>query len=157
MRVVYVSLGRSNCRENEYVCSFRRFPERPGSARGGNQRQDRSAVATGVLARALDGRRHQIDPELAPADAQLVQGELQHRDDGGSRGGWRETEQPGAGVGSEIGERTATAYGSGEQRKREDSAQHIARLVQVSSENPESRALNFASNYPVGSRSSRAR
>lgn len=89
MRVLYASSWTIELSRDKYVCSFRRLPERSGSARGGDQRQDRSAVATGVLAGALDGRRHQIDLELAPADTQLVQGELQHRDDAG---GWRETE-----------------------------------------------------------------
>lgn len=88
---------------DEDVCPSRRLSERPGSASRGDQRQDRSTVATSVLVGALDGRRHQIDPELAPANAQYVEGEHQHRDHAGNRADRHAAEQPCARVGPEIG------------------------------------------------------
>lgn len=54
---------------DEDVCPSRRFSERPRSAHGGGQRQDRPAIAASILVGALDGRRHQVDPELTSADA----------------------------------------------------------------------------------------
>jgi len=56
--------------------SSRRLSKWPRSARRGAQCQDRPIVAAGVFVGTLNGRRHQIDLEFAPADSQFIEREL---------------------------------------------------------------------------------
>lgn len=60
----------------------RRLSKRTRPTRGRDKRENRPTVAASVLAGTLDGGEHKVDIDAAPTDAQLVEGEFEHRDDG---------------------------------------------------------------------------